>query len=362
MIHRLARRAIPSRTSAETRADISPVAEPPVPSGGGGMSLLRRIGAAGLALVLAIGPGLLSAQEMRSFEAENGTVEIPVAPKRIVSLNDQILTLPLYELGAPVVGSSGRSGPDGEVFLRGGMDTLGIDFHNTDIAFLGSGGVLDLEAMAALEPDLVIGLPYTDPAVIERIEAIAPTVVIDEDKLGFEGTLRTLAELSGQGDAFEARFARYLDNVARTRDYIGTPEDITVTTVFAFASGDSLSVYKSGLGAISRVLEDIGFAQPDFVAEMDETSASVSPELVQSLDSDFIIAFYRYRDTATPEAIRAALDSYAPGACAALHACRNNQLILMPGMTFGGTMESIETALELVESHVAARGFEPLDE
>jgi iron complex transport system substrate-binding protein len=48
------------------------------------------------------------AQEMREFSAENGTFEVPVQPQRIITLNDQILAVPLYEMGVEVVGTSGR--------------------------------------------------------------------------------------------------------------------------------------------------------------------------------------------------------------------------------------------------------------
>lgn len=312
-----------------------------------------------MALVALIFPAL--AAEMRIFQADNGNIEIPVRPQRIVALNDQILTLPLYELGAPVVGTSGRMSEDGKPFMRGGMDTLGIDFHNTNISFLGTGDALDLEAIAALEPDLIIGLPYTDPDVIEQMQNIAPTVVIDETALGFEETLRTLAELSGQVETFEARLDQYKSNVKRAKSYIGDAENISVAVTFIFPSGESLSVYRSGLGAFTRVINDLGFTQIDLVSDIDGDRVKISPELIEQLDADFIFGFYRHRDTATPEAIFAAYEKFAPGFCQALVACRNNQLILLPGLTFGGTMESLDLALELVESHVTARRFVPFE-
>jgi ABC-type Fe3+-hydroxamate transport system substrate-binding protein len=40
------------------------------------------------------------------------------------------------------------------------MDAVGVDFNNSDIAFVGTSGALDFESIAALEPDLIIGLPY----------------------------------------------------------------------------------------------------------------------------------------------------------------------------------------------------------
>jgi iron complex transport system substrate-binding protein len=301
-------------------------------------------------------------QDTRQFTAENGTFDIPAAPRRSVALNDQILTLPLYEMGAPVVGSAGRLDADGTAFLRGGMDTLGIDFSNTDIAFVGLFNDLDVEAIAALEPDLIIGGLYTDAAVIDQLQTIAPTLVIDNGELGLIETMRTLADASGTAAAFEARYQRYLDHVDQLRSYIGDPSAISVTLTFMFPEGEELWVYRSGLGAISQVLADIGFAQPEAIALLEEPQISYSPELIQDLDADFVFGFYRQQPDATPETITAAYEKFAPGWCQALTACQNGQFILLPGPAFGSAMASLDLALELVEAHVVGRPFTPLAE
>ncbi|QDZ12832.1 ABC transporter substrate-binding protein [Devosia ginsengisoli] len=315
--------------------------------------------------VLALAIGLASpafAQETRSFTAANGTFDIPVAPQRIVALNDQIVALPLYELGAPLVGSAGRTDADGNHFLRGGMDTLGIDYANTDIAYVGGFNGLDLEAIAALSPDLIIGGPYTDPDVAEQLQKVAPTLLIDNGALGLVDTLKTLADVSGKSGSFDARYQRYLDNVERAKSYIGDTSVISITMTFMFPAGEELWVYRAGLGAIAQVLDDVGFAQPAVVAALAETQASWSAELIQDLDADFVFGFYRQQPDATPETIFAAYEKFAPGWCQALTACQNGQFVLLPGPTFGSTMAGLDLALELVENTVAGRPFTPFVE
>lgn len=313
-----------------------------------------------LALALLVGPA--SAQQTRSFTAANGTFDIPVAPQRIVALNDQIVALPLRELGAPLVGSAGRTDADGNVFMRGGMDTLGIDYSNTDIAYVGAFNALDVEAIAALQPDLIIGGTYTDAAVVEQLQAIAPTLVIDNGALGLVETLKTLADVSGKAGDFETRYGRYLDNVERTKAYIGDTSAISATMTFMFPAGEELWVYRAGLGAISQVLSDLDFVQPEAVAALGENQASWSAELIQDLDADFIFGFYRQQPDATPEAVFAAYETFAPGWCQALTACQNGQFVLLPGPAFGSTMTGLELALDLVETHVAGRSFTPFAE
>jgi len=303
-----------------------------------------------------------AAQETRAFTAANGTFDIPAAPQRIVALNDQILTLPLYELGGAVVGSAGRIAADGSFYLRGGMDTLGIDFANTEIQYVGEFNALDVEAIAALQPDLILGGAYTDPAVIEQLQAVAPTLVIDNVSLGMVGTLETLADISGQSGRFATRFERYLANVERTRSYLGDTSEISATLTFMFPAGEELWVYRANLGVMTRLLDDLGFAQPEAVAALPETQASWSRELIQQLDADFVFGFYRQQDDATPDTIRAAYEKFAPGFCQALSACRNGQMVLLPAPTFGSTMTGLELALDLVESHIAGRPFTPFAE
>ena len=191
--------------------------------------------------VLALATGLALpafAQETRSFTAANGMFDIPVAPKRIVALNDQIVALPLHELGAPVVGSAGRTDAEGNHFLRGGMDTLGIDYANTDISYIGGFNALDIEAVAALSPDLIIGGLYTDADVAEQLQKVAPTLIIDNNALGIIGTMRTFADIVGKSGDFEARLKRYQDNVARTRSFLDSPENISVSLTFVFPAGE----------------------------------------------------------------------------------------------------------------------------
>ena len=317
--------------------------------------------AALLAVIFAV-PAL--AQETRSFTAANGTFDIPLAPQRIVALNDQIVALPLYELGAPLVGSAGRTDAEGNFFLRGGMDTLGIDFANTDIDYVGGFNALDVEAIAALEPDLIIGGPYTDTAVAEQLQKIAPTLIINNNELGIIETMRTFADITGKTGRFEPRLARYEANVARTKEYLENPEDISVTLTFVFPEGDEMWVYKhaGNLGAVAQVVRDLGFKETAAVAALDANETNYSAELIQDLDADFVFGFYRQQPDATPATIRAAYEKFAPGWCQAITACQNGQFILLPGPTFGPTMTGLELALELIESNIAARPFTPFEE
>ena len=104
-------------------------------------------------------------------------VTVPAHPKRIVSLHDLDITIPLIELGVPPVASHGRTRPDGSHFIRSSALLTGVDFDNSSIAFIGTADI-DIEAIVAAKPDLIITEP-TRNTPIEQLEKIAPTVSID---------------------------------------------------------------------------------------------------------------------------------------------------------------------------------------
>jgi iron complex transport system substrate-binding protein len=114
----------------------------------------------------------------RTFTDDLGrTVTVPLHPQRIVSLHDLDITIPLIELGVPPVASHGRTRPDGSHTLRSSAMLTGVDFDNSQIAFIGT-ATIDIEAVAAAKPDLIITEPSRNTPV-EQLEKIAPTVSID---------------------------------------------------------------------------------------------------------------------------------------------------------------------------------------
>ena len=105
------------------------------------------------AMLLLVGFAVGAAEPTQTFTDDlNRKVVVPVHPKRIVSLHDLDITIPLIELGVPPVASHGRTRPDGSHFLRSSGMLTGVDFDNSDIKFIGTADI-DIEAIAAAKPD-----------------------------------------------------------------------------------------------------------------------------------------------------------------------------------------------------------------
>lgn len=312
--------------------------------------------------------GLLTAsawaQETRPFEAANGTIDIPVEPLRIVSLHDLSITLPLVEFGATnhVVGSHGRLEEDNIPYIRGAKELYETSFDNTDIKFLGVFNEIDLELIAGLEPDLIIGRSGNDDALLPNLEKLAPTILIDQRGLGFFGALQAVADAAGVLPEYEHLRARYDAQVAEFKRLVPNAANISVAILQPWPDDGYIAASKDYY-ALSQLLDDVGFTRPTIIAELEKGSLDLSPEFLPEVDADFIVSTYEplYPDERSPAEIRAAFKKIVPGYCQALHACSNNQHIFLHRTPiYSSSFKSLETAYLQLLTHIAGRAFVPL--
>ena len=98
-----------------------------------------------LLVALALSTTSVAAEETRTVTDDIGrTVNVPVDATRIVSLDDNSITLPLVDLGVEIYGSAGRITEGGDPFVRGLLDTYGMSVAAGDMAFLGSQWEIDI--------------------------------------------------------------------------------------------------------------------------------------------------------------------------------------------------------------------------
>lgn len=318
---------------------------------------LTKITLAGLVGLLVSLPAF--AQETRSFVDDAGrTVEIPADPQRIASLHDLSITIPLIELGVYPVASHGRTTETGEGFIRSSKVLTGVDFDNSDIEFLGNLPV-DIEAVAAIEPDLIITTPW-QTASVEQLEAIAPTIVLDDTIRGDFGMYEALAEITGTTDALAILEGRYDSQIEQIRRLIDTGS-ISVNVIQG-VDGQVLSWHT--YGGLGKVLRDAGFRFPDRVEAMAEGSFErMSAEALPELDADFLFATYRTDTLETPEDATGHLEQVMPGFCNFLHACRENQMIVMPREEASASSYYALGVMAYTDiSHISGRRFVPMEQ
>jgi iron complex transport system substrate-binding protein len=314
---------------------------------------LLILAAAGLALVLGL-PA--TAQDTRSFTDDTGrVVDVPTAPVRIVSLQDLSLTVPLLELGVTPVGSHGRTTADGTLFIRSSDVLTGIDFDNSTIQFVGNLPA-DVEAVAALEPDLILTTPW-QTADVAQLAAIAPTVVLDDSKRGDFGMHDVLAELTGTQDRLAILKNRYEGQVAQIKRLIDTGS-ITVNVIQGVEG--QLYVWHT-YGALGKVLRDAGFKFPAAVNAIPEgADQAFGAEALPEMDADFIFVTYRTDALETPADAKANLEAVLPDYCSFLHACRENQLVIVPREEASASSYYGLGALSyMIISQISGRRFAP---
>ncbi len=310
-----------------------------------------------LALTLAILPAL--AQETRTFTDDTGrAVEVPVAPQRIVTLHDSSLTVPLIELGIIPVGAFGRAADDGSAYMRGAATLTGVTFENSGIANVG-GSPADIEAIAALEPDLIITSTFNETP-LEQLETIAPTVVVEDNMRGELATFEDIAVLTGTEDRLAVLKARYRGQIDQIRSALG---DTPVSASIILTQNGQIAAWHT-YGVLGKVLRDAGVTFPQIIETIEGSERVLfSGEELQAFDADFIFATYDAPRGQTPQDAREELEAIAPGYCQFLHACRANQLVFLPREdAVARSYTALGMMAEAVLVTLAGREFEPRPE
>lgn len=228
--------------------------------------------------------------DCREIVHELGTACVPLEPQRIVVL-DTLMVLPtLLEAGAPVVGSLSvyEVGEPFPSFVEGA----------DDIALVGSLQAPNLEAIAAAEPDLIIGADILVAPLQRDLELIAPTVATKytyyvptwrEDAL-------LAADAAGVRDAVATSLAALDARIAATNERLTADgEGPTLSRVDVF--NDTPLYYQFACTAFGSVLLDAGVRQPAAqVADCtpnDYASVLVYPsfEQLDVLDGDVIVTY-----------------------------------------------------------------------
>lgn len=116
--------------------------------------------------------------------------------------------------------------------IRASAVSTGVDFHNSDIAYVG-GFPVDLELMASLAPDPIVWPDWQDEVDLDQLEAIAPTVVYETDATLHEAQAFHAA-LLGRQDRLTANRARYDAQIAPLAALV---EEATPTASCTAAAG-----------------------------------------------------------------------------------------------------------------------------
>ncbi|NEQ42350.1 MAG: iron-siderophore ABC transporter substrate-binding protein [Leptolyngbya sp. SIOISBB] len=253
------------------------------------MQVLKRWGLGAISLLLTVSLSFACSStadessvtsnttDTRPVEHAMGVTDVPAVPSQVVVLDtaplDAAIAMDVIPIGAWI----------DETFPA----YLG---DRTDgMVTLGSAGQPNLEKIAQLQPDLILGSKVGGEAVYSQLSQIAPTILTEGN--GREGNwpeqLKVYGDALGKRDRVNQLLAKYQQQLETVRQQIGTPEDTVVSVVFSYQNHFGFYSHTSFAGSI---LKDVGFARPTIQTQpISATYLSVvSKEAFQDLDGDVI--------------------------------------------------------------------------
>ncbi|GLY07779.1 MULTISPECIES: ABC transporter substrate-binding protein [Actinoplanes] len=200
----------------------------------------------------------------RTVTADNGTVEVPADPQRVVTIGNT--TLPLIDMGGAPVGVTDVTASELSLIPEQQKATF-----QAATSLGSSGDQVDMEKLAALKPDLILAqLPDSEfEQIAKQLDSIAPTLFwgLDVEWKTFAGALAEAGNvtdgLSGQQAAFTAKIA----TIQQT--YATLIKDTSFVNVDRWASSDPGTFSIADFGCVEIAQGDIGMTFPEAAAGAD---------------------------------------------------------------------------------------------
>lgn len=242
------------------------------------------------------------AGETRLVENALGETRVPAEPRRIVDLAGGAGVDRLLTLGVVPVASYGAVGdrtgaPRWFEDVEWPVEVEAGQIENITTAEES----VDIEKIAALEPDLIIGYDYSFDGIREELSRIAPCVgITPTNGPEWKESFRKTAEAVGREDRYRAWLESYESRLEELRSR--TAAEGTVSLLW---NGDpaAVRIYASG-SQPGAIVEEAGFRLPE-IARVDDgtgvTSPNVSLEKIPELDADAV--FVMTDQEQAPEAL-----------------------------------------------------------
>jgi len=221
--------------------------------------------------------------DCRIIQHAMGETCVPLHPQRIVTLSllDSAIALGVQPVGATSV--------DGKQ-----LDTLLLD-RTANITNIGRRGQANLEAIAHLQPDLILGLDWEE-MIYEPLSQIAPTVLVATgDELNWKVWFRAYADAIGKPEAAEQVLQQYNDRIQQLRRQLGDQASMQVSLISFWANTVRFYLKQSFAG---QVLSDVGLSRPP-AQDKEVVNENISLEHVPQMSSDVIFLMLDKFDPAT---------------------------------------------------------------
>jgi iron complex transport system substrate-binding protein len=229
----------------------------------------------------------------RTVSHAMGETEIPAAPSRVVVLDTGELDS-VTAFGITPVGAVRAPVEDGL------LDYLQDQTEGTEL--VGTISEVNLEAVAALRPDLILSSKLRHEELYDELSQIAPTVFTETVGVVWKDNLAVHAEALG----VEEEAARMLADYEARAEQIGQDlqeerGDLPTVSMVRFLPEQTRLYQKASF--IGTILEDVGLPRPPS-QDVDDFAAEISAEQLEQADADLVFtAHYGPEDDTTKGAL-----------------------------------------------------------
>ena len=218
-----------------------------------------------------------------------GKTEVPEDPKRVVILTNEG-TEALLALGIKPVGA-----------VKSWLGDPWYD-HIADqmkgVKVVGTESDINLEAIAALKPDLIIGNKMRQEKWYDHLSQIAPTVFSETLRGDWKINFELYAKAVNREEKGKELMASFDQRVEEIRKKLGDQVNQEISVV-RFMPGNARIYYKDSFSGV--ILEQIGFKRPPS-HDKQEFADEVTKERIPDMEGD--VLFYFTYETGDGEAVK----------------------------------------------------------
>jgi iron complex transport system substrate-binding protein len=227
-------------------------------------------------------------EETYTVEHAMGTTEIEGTPKKVVILTNEG-TEALLSMGVTPVGAvqSWTGDP--------WYDHIADDMK--DVEVVGTESELNMEAIAKLQPDLIIGNKMRQEEQYNQLKDIAPTVMAETLRGNWKENFELYAKAVNKEDKGQEVLAQYDQRIEDLKGKLGDKLNQEVSMV-RFLAGDVRIYHKDSFSGV--ILDQLGFARPEGQDVEDFAEKGVTKERIPAMDGD--VLFYFTYETGDGEA------------------------------------------------------------
>jgi iron complex transport system substrate-binding protein len=217
----------------------------------------------------------------KSYTVEHamGSTTIKGTPKRVVILTNEG-TEALLSMGVTPIGAVKS--------FTGNPWYDHIATKMKDVKVVGVESEVNVEAIAALKPDLIIGNKMRQEKIYDQLSAIAPTVFAETLRGDWKENFTLYAKALNKDEKGNEVIKHYDTRISDLKEKLGDKKNMKVSMI-RFMAGEVRIYHKDTFSGV--VLSDLGFARPESQDVDDFAERGVTPERIPAMDGDILFYF-----------------------------------------------------------------------